>query len=36
MLEKLPFEPSYGFIFEVFHRVFHSLVENFRKLKVKL
>jgi hypothetical protein len=36
MLEKLPFEPSHGFIFEVFHRVFHKAVENFRKLKVKL
>jgi len=36
MLEKLPFEPSRGFTFEVFHRVFHKAVENFRELKVKL
>jgi hypothetical protein len=36
MLEKLPFEPSCGFLFEVFHRVFHSLVENSVELKVKL
>jgi hypothetical protein len=36
MLEKLPFEPSHGFTFEVFHRVFHSLVENSVELKVKL
>jgi hypothetical protein len=35
-LEKLPFEPSRGLIFEVFHRVFHKAVENLRKLKVKL
>jgi hypothetical protein len=36
MLEKLPFEPFLRFSFEVFHRVFHSLVENPVALKVKL
>jgi hypothetical protein len=36
MLEKLPFEPLPSFILEVFHRVFHSLVENSTALKVKL
>jgi hypothetical protein len=36
MLEKLPFEFSNGFSFEVFHRVFHKAVENFWELKVKL
>jgi hypothetical protein len=36
MLKNFPFKLSFGTPKRVFHRVFHSPVENSGKLKVKL